>query len=105
MADLDDGGQYLICRAENHELPASIIEDTLRLDVQCKFISGYLSWKTNSSSSDGIYSVKLICFNTPTPSLPPPYIASTYCANQIDDAFTFSSSRSFLISLFDNIFN
>lgn len=33
----DDGGQYLTCRAENHELPASVMEDTFKLDVQCNY--------------------------------------------------------------------
>lgn len=36
---IEDGGQYLTCRAENPELPASIMEDTLKLDVQCEFNS------------------------------------------------------------------
>ncbi|KZS10656.1 putative Nephrin [Daphnia magna] len=36
VAIAEDGGQYLTCRAENHELPASVMEDTLKLDVQCK---------------------------------------------------------------------
>lgn len=35
---IEDGGQYLTCRAENPELPASIMEDTLKLDVQCEFV-------------------------------------------------------------------
>ncbi|XP_046444529.1 synaptogenesis protein syg-2-like isoform X3 [Daphnia pulex] len=34
VASAEDGGQYLTCRAENHELPASVMEDTLKLDVQ-----------------------------------------------------------------------
>ncbi|XP_045033828.1 hemicentin-1 isoform X1 [Daphnia magna] len=34
VAIAEDGGQYLTCRAENHELPASVMEDTLKLDVQ-----------------------------------------------------------------------
>jgi hypothetical protein len=41
VASAEDGGQYLTCRAENHELPASVMEDTLKLDVQCKYLLGY----------------------------------------------------------------
>ena len=36
MPGIEDGGQYLTCRAENQELPTSVMEDTLKLDVQCK---------------------------------------------------------------------
>jgi hypothetical protein len=47
VASAEDGGQYLTCRAENHELPASVMEDTLKLDVQCKYLLGYSNKTAN----------------------------------------------------------
>jgi len=36
VAAIEDGGQYLTCRAENTELPSSSMEDSWKLDVHCK---------------------------------------------------------------------
>lgn len=35
VASIEDGGQYLTCRAENQQLPTSMMEDAWKLDVQC----------------------------------------------------------------------
>ena len=39
VAAIEDGGQYLTCRAENTELPSSSMEDSWKLDVHCMYHS------------------------------------------------------------------
>ena len=36
LVSAEDGGQYLTCRAENLQLVTSVLEDTWKLNVQCK---------------------------------------------------------------------